>query len=210
MHSASNRAGQGGGGGGPGELAPPLEVRSTKEGWLQYYNHAMHRLVRGHFLMTDVLDDVATAVSALAEWTGVGQIGIAGHSYGGNVALFAAALDERIKYCCVSGAACSYRYKLAHDVGLEMALVIPGFAQHFDLDDLMKCVAPRPLFIVSSEDDALSADADDLVSRARPQFIASGGKAALEHLRTVGGHALDAERHSAIVRWLADRSSEPE
>jgi dienelactone hydrolase len=174
-------------------LAPDLvgfeSRRGPGDGWLQYYNHAMHRLARGELLMTKILRDVSAAVAALGE-----NVGLAGHSHGGNVTLFAAAVDERVAFACASGSLCSYRHKIAHGTGLEMALVIPGVTSQFDLDDLVRCIAPRPLFIVSSEDDAYSADASDVLLRA-------GTNA--EHLRTPGPHALDVQRFEAIVNWLA-------
>lgn len=190
-------------------LAPDAVGFESRRGpggdWLQYYNHAMHRLVRGELLMTTILGDVAAAVTALAE-LGAERTGLAGHSHGGNLTLFAAALDERVAFACASGAACSYREKLAAGTGLEMALVIPGFATRFDVDDLLRCIAPRPTFVVSSDGDPYSADAEDLVRRARPAWVAAGAEGALEHLRTVGPHALDAARHDAIVAWLAARA----
>jgi hypothetical protein len=71
----------------------------------------------------------------------------------------------------------------------------------------MASIAPRRLLIVSAEDDPASADADDLVARARPAFDASGAGAHLEHLRVPGGHALDERRFNAIVEWMDHRTS---
>ena len=59
------------------------------------------------------------------------------------------------------------RHKLANGVGLDMSLIIPGFATHFDLWDVIGRVAPRRLFLVSSDDDPGSADADQLVREAQ-------------------------------------------
>jgi dienelactone hydrolase len=189
-------------------FAPPVRrEHSSAEGWLQYYNQAMHRLACGELLMAKLLSDTASAVSALQSLAGTDRVGLIGHSYGGNVALFAAALDPRVAFACASGAACSYRYKLAHGVGLELALVIPGFAARFDLDDLMRCIAPRRLLVVSSDGDPYSADAGDLVARARPAFEAAGAGAALQHLPAAGPHALDASRFDAIVGWLVNQAA---
>jgi dienelactone hydrolase len=163
----------------------------------------MHRLVRGELLMTRVLADVALAVTVLQKLAGTPRVGVVGHSYGGNVALFAAALDTRLAFACTSGAVCSYRHKLLHGTGLEMALVIPGFAARFDFDDLMRCVAPRALFVVSSDRDPYTADAADLVEASRPAFEAAGAGESLHHLRVEGPHALDERRFAAIVEWLA-------
>ncbi len=185
-------------------LAPLLnpDRGSTEEDWLQYYNHAMHRLAKGELLMRRVLSDVERAVSALRSLGTSSNIGVIGHSYGGNVALFAAALDTRVAFAVSSGAACSYRYKLTHGIGLEMALVIPGFAARFDLDDLIRCVAPRKLLLVSSDQDPLTADADDLVARASPALEREESADRLVHLRTPGPHALDSHRFNAIVDWV--------
>ena len=183
------------------------KAHGTADGWLQYYNHAMHRLVRGELLMTKILADVASAITAVGELASTDRVGVAGHSYGGNVALFAAALDTRIAFACSSGAACSFRHKLAHGTGLEMALVIPGFATRFDQDDLMRCVAPRNLLVVSSDSDPMSADASDLVARARPAYLALDCVEKLQHLRVEGPHALDTLRFTAIVEWLAAQGS---
>lgn len=186
-------------------LAPPLnpDRGSTADDWLQYYNHAMHRLVRGELLMRKVLTNAAQAVSVLAALAPRSSIGILGHSYGGNVALFAAALDTRLAFAVASGAACSYRYKLVHGVPLEMALIIPGFATRFDLDDLLRCVAPRRLFIVSSDADPYSADAADLVAKARPEFENQNCSEHLQHLHVAGAHALDPHRYQAILDWVS-------
>ncbi len=191
-----------------GTVGPRIaKAHGTADGWLQYYNHAMHRLVRGELLMAKVLADVEAAVTAIQDLSGAEQVGLVGHSYGGNVALFAAGLDPRIAFACASGAACSFRHKLAHGTGLEMALVIPGFARHFDIDDLMRCVAPRKLLIVSSDEDPFAADAPDLVAAAKPDFLAAGAEENLQHLRVKGGHALDTHRFSAIVEWLVAQCS---
>jgi len=185
------------------ELGPRIsKPHGTPEGWLQYYNQAMHRLVRGELLMTKLLADIAAAVTALRNTAGTERVGILGHSHGGNLALFAAALDTRVGFVCCSGAACSFRHKLAHGTALEMALVMPGFATRFDFDDLMRCVAPRPLFVVSADQDVYSADAEDLVARALPSFAEAGARQALQHLRVEGLHALDPARFTAIVDWL--------
>ena len=103
----------------------------------------------------------------------------------------------------VSGAACSYRHKFAHGAPREMALVIPDFAAHYDIDDLMRCTAPRELFIVSSDGDPVAADAEDLVRRAPPAYRAFGAEENLTHLRVPGPHPLDQQRFDAIVEWLS-------
>jgi len=186
-----------------GVAVPPLARETPPGDWVQYYNHAMHRIVRGELLMSKLLSDVASGVAALQVLVPTESIGIAGHSFGGNVALFAAALDTRLTFAVSSGSICSFRHKLAHGTALEMALIIPGFASRFDLDDLLLCVAPRKILVVSGDDDPLSADATAVVTRARSAFAELGVPDHLNHVRAQGGHALDRTRFQAIVDWLA-------
>ena len=171
----------------------------------QHYNEMCYRLVRGDTLMRKVLDDSARGISLLCEHPLIDseRIGIMGHSYGGNTVLFHAALDERIRFACSSGAACTYRHKLAHQYGIEMAEVIPGFAARFDIQDLVMCMAPKRVLVVSASDDAASEDADVIVSAARPAWAALGAAERLEHTRYQGTHAITQERFDAIVDWLA-------
>lgn len=192
-------------------LAPFLgKPHSSPEGWLEHYNQMAHRLVKGDLLMRKVLTDSAAALSVLQHLEDVepARIGVLGHSYGGSVALFLAALDSRVAFACSSGAACSYAHKLEHGTALEMSLVIPGFLDRFEIVDLIRCVAPRRLLIVSSEDDPHSADATDLVRDALPAFIAQGCPGHLEHLRVPGPHELDQGRYQAILAWVTAQAKQ--
>jgi dienelactone hydrolase len=190
-------------------LSPPLQrAHSTAEGWLQYYNQMAYRLVRGELLMTKLLEDCATGLSVLQEHTNISRLGVVGHSFGGVLTLFLAALDTRVAFACSSGAVCSFRHKLAAGTGLELSLVIPAFAAHYDFDDLLRCVAPRTIFVVSSDDDPYSADAEELIRNALPEFASQHGADRLQHLRVPGPHALDRTRFEAIVDWTVAQGSQ--
>jgi dienelactone hydrolase len=192
---------------GHASLAPTLtKPGSSADGWLQYYNQMAHRLVSGDLLMRKMLQDAQAAVSVLRRNSPDGlPVGVVGHSMGGGVALFLGALDTRIEFTCSSGAIGSYRQRLASGVGLEMAMVIPGFASRFDLDDVMRCIAPRRLFVVSAEGDPACDDASELIEAVRPAFQQPDGSETLTHLRVRGGHALDQPRFDAIVNWVVSQ-----
>ena len=134
---------------------------------MQHFREMCYRLVQGDTLIRKVLDDSARGISLLQSHPQVdaGRVGMLGHSYGGQTTLFHAALDERICFACASGAAGSYRYKLAHEMGIEMAAVIPGFAARFEIHDLVSCLAPRPALIISATEDAYSMDAGEIKKR---------------------------------------------
>ena len=171
----------------------------------QHYNEMCYRLLRGDTLMRKVLSDSALGISLLCSHPMIDpeRIGLLGHSYGGNTVLFHGALDERIRFACASGAACSYQYKMKHQVGIEMAEVIPGFAARFDIPDLVGCFSPRPLLVVSATEDLASQDAEEIVTAANKACAAIGVTSQIVHKRYEGGHAITRERFEFIVDWLA-------
>ncbi|NJC97772.1 MAG: hypothetical protein C3F07_00295 [Anaerolineales bacterium] len=170
----------------------------------QHYNEMCYRLLRGDTLMHKVLRDSAQAISLLSTHSLVdpARIGILGHSYGGNTVLFHGALDERIRFACASGAACTYQYKMAHQLGIEMAEVIPGFVNHYDIPHLVACFAPRRVLLVSATDDKASQDADRIAAQSQEICTSEGVIAYLEHERAIGGHALTQQRFDNILHWV--------
>src|SRR5262249_15949110 len=117
-------------------LAPPLHrPDSTPDGWLQYYNQMAYRIVLGDLLMRKILDDCSAALSVLEYYSATARLGAIGHSFGGIIALFLSALDTRVAFACSSGAASSFRHKFEHGTALEMSLIIPSVAQHFEISD---------------------------------------------------------------------------
>lgn len=172
--------------------------------WLQHYNEMSYRLAQGDTLMRKVLSDASLAISILCNHPSVenNRIGVLGHSYGGNTVLFQAAMDARIQFACSSGAACTYKTKFRCQTGLEMALIIPGFTQRYDIEDLVKCIYPRKILLVSATEDKYSEDADDIeetiIETCREMEIIDW----VEHYRYIGGHPLTQERFADIVSWI--------
>jgi len=174
----------------------------------QHYNEMCDRLLNGDTLMRKVLSDSAQGISLLRTHPQIDaeNIGILGHSYGGNTVLFHGALDERIYFACSSGAACSYQYKLTHQIGIELAEVIPGFIPRYDIQDLLACFAPRQMLIVSATEDKFSQDADRLVTVAKERCASMAVADHIEHIRYEGGHALTQERFDDILQWVTRRN----
>ena len=174
----------------------------------QHYNEMCYRLLRGDTLMHKVLSDSAQGISLLRAHALVDptRIGMLGHSYGGNTVLFHGALDERIHFACASGAACTYQYKMTHQLAIEMAEVIPGFVTHYDISDLVVCFAPRQVLLVSATNDKASQDAEKIVSESQKTCTSLGMATYIEHQRYEGGHALTQERFDAILQWITERA----
>ncbi|MBQ8799259.1 MAG: prolyl oligopeptidase family serine peptidase [Lachnospiraceae bacterium] len=170
----------------------------------QHFHEMCYRIVTGEFLMKKVLTDAMNGISLLTNlpFVDADRIGTLGHSYGGNTVLFLSALDERISFACASGSACTFEYRMKHGTGIEMASVIPNFHGKYDIDDLVKLVAPRKLLLVSSDEDKYSMDAPEIVEKARKTYEEFGVVQNLEHKRYQGGHALTMERFRDIVEWI--------
>lgn len=174
----------------------------------QHFNEMCYRIIKGEYLMKKVLVDAMNGITLLTNLSYVDnkRIGTLGHSYGGNTVLFLSALDERISFSCASGSACTYENRMKNDVGIEMASVIPNFHGKYDIYDLVSCIAPRRLLILSAEDDKYSKDASYIVEKAGPAYQEFNAVQNLQHKRYTGGHALTKERHDFIVEWIKENA----
>lgn len=172
--------------------------------FLQHYNEMCYRLIKGECLMKKVLDDAMNGISLLTNLAYVDKksIGTLGHSYGGNTVLFLSALDERIAFSCASGSACTYENRMRNNVGIEMASVIPNFYSKYDIFDLVSCIAPRRLLIVSAEDDKYSRDASYIVEKSSRTYLEHKALHNLHHKRYQGGHGLTKERFDFMIEWI--------
>lgn len=170
----------------------------------QHFNEMCYRIIKGDYLMKKVLDDAMNGITLLSNLIYVDnkKIGTLGHSYGGNTVLFLSALDERITFSCASGSACTYENRMINNVGIEMASVIPNFHGKYDIYDLVSCIAPRRLLLVSAEDDKYSKDASYIVGRASSTYLEYDALQNLNHKRYPGGHDLTKERFDFIIEWL--------
>ncbi len=185
-------------------------IDEREDDWLQYFNEMAYRLVSGRLLMTTVLGDAARGLSALIadERIEGSRVGVLGHSYGGNVTIMLAALDERVQFACASGSACSYRQRMLDRTGIELAHVIPGILELGDIGQLVELIAPRPLLLLSATEDRYSADAPEIVRAAARAYSDAGVSRALKHDRAQDGHALTEERFDAIVDWVTAQVNE--
>jgi dienelactone hydrolase len=188
------------------QSGPGTDPRPSDPG--DYLNLMCYRLIRGEVLMSTVLADAGAAHSVLAAQADVEPtlVGVLGHSMGGATALFHAALDDRVCFVVVSGAACTYRHRMERGTGIEAAQVLPGVLNLCDVDHIAGLLAPRPLLLCSATEDEYSHDASAIADAAAAAYRSAGAPEALSHARFHGGHALTEERFTAIVDWVANRA----
>ncbi len=184
-------------------------IDEREDDWRQYFNEMAYRLVSGRLLATTVLGDAACGLSALLadERVDGSKLGAVGHSYGGYVTILLAALDERVRFACASGSACSYKRRMLDRSGIEFSQAIPGILNLADIDGFVGLIAPRPLLLLSATEDRYSADAPEAVQAATGAWEARGAREKLEHVRYKGGHALAPERTEKIIRWVTGQAN---
>jgi dienelactone hydrolase len=183
----------------PDALAFEERNWSNPSGQAEYYELAT-RLVQGKTLLAKCLHDVSVALDYLVTRPEVDpqRIGFIGHSYGGKMAIWAPAFDERIK-ASVSNCGCvSYKHSLVRDTGVQMEFCLPGVLQYGDVEDIVRLVAPRALLLQATLNDVWSRGANALFEYAKSAFPSGKLKLGM----WPGGHVFTPEMRQAAYLFL--------
>lgn len=185
-----------------------IEENKEKD-WLQYFNGMAYRMVKGKLLITAVINEALIATNILANHPKVNAntIGVIGHSYGGNTTLFQAAIDDRIKFACASGAACSYKNKIENETGLEMALIIPDVLNTFDIEDVVASSSSKHLLLLAATEDKYSKNAKEITLNAQKQLSTLNEENNIALKEFEGAHPLTQERFDYIIDWIVGKAS---
>lgn len=133
------------------------------------------RLVKGSTLLAKVLHDVSVGLDYLESRPEVDKtkIGFIGHSYGGRMAIWAPAIDKRIK-ASVSNCGCvNYKDSLARNIGIQMEFCVPNIMHYGDLEDIVRMVSPTPLYISATDNDKWSIGAQKIYKYSKSAFANS-------------------------------------
>lgn len=184
-----------------------FEERNWSEipGQAEYYELAS-RLVRGQTLLGKVLHDVRVALDYLTTRREVDErrIGFIGHSYGGRMAIWAAALDDRIK-AAVSNCGCvNYKNSLTRETGIQMEFCVPGVLGIGDVEDVLRMAAPRAVLIQAATNDKWSRGAQDMFDSVQSTF--PDGQ--LELRLWPGGHLFSKDMRDTAYAFLSRHLNE--
>lgn len=106
-------------------------------------------MVQGRTMVAKALHDVSIAIDLLETMPEVdcARIGFLGHSYGGRMAIWAPAIDQRFR-ASVSNCGCvNYKNSLVREAGIQMEFCVPGILRVGDVEDVVGLIAPRALRI---------------------------------------------------------------
>jgi len=145
----------------------------------------------GKVLIAENLRDAFWSVELLARHKDVDakRLGCVGLSYGGRMAMLAAALEPRIRVAAVSGAlnVMQERVQGRYSCGAQ---VIPGLLEYGDVPEIGSLIAPRPcVWEVGARDSLIAPNwADNALKRMRRAYAALGAEDQLIVDRFDGGH----------------------
>ncbi len=113
-------------------------------------------LLLGRTLLAERVWDVSRAIDCISFFpeADTDKILITGNSGGGTATFYSACFDRRIKLCVPNCAFCPYPESIL-DIHHCICNYIPSAYRYFDMQDLACLVAPRPLAIISGEDDPI-------------------------------------------------------
>ncbi len=103
----------------------------------------------GRTYMGWCVENAVSALTVLQRWPGIdpSRIGVIGFNMGGRLAMFMAALDERVYAAVLSGMFNQERARLITGHMLNAAEVVPGLSTHMEDEDIMAAAAPKRLYV---------------------------------------------------------------
>ena len=133
------------------------------------------------------------------------RIGATGMSMGCTRAWWLAAIDDRPQ--AIVGVACFTRYSelLAHSSSHGIYYFVPGILKHFDTEAIFACVAPRPMLMLSGDQDRNAPpDGIEVLEKKLAAVYTLHGKP--ENFQSVlyqnTGHEYLPEMRIAMVAWF--------
>lgn len=133
------------------------------------------------------------------------RIGMMGISGGGTITLYAAALDDRIRACLLSGSFCTFRdsiYAISHCIDNY----VPGILRWFEMADVAALIAPRHLFVENGSDDPIFPEAGvrAALKQVESAYGAYGVPDRVDHAFFPAGHQFDgAAAFRKFGAWLS-------
>lgn len=182
-----------------------VAVRWFGESYGESYSEAVANVALRHPGSTGMgkwVSDARRVVDFIETLPGVdaSRIGIIGHSLGGKMALYAAAMEPRIRAVVSSEPGIGFSFTNYEDywyLGDRIASAPPGTDQH----ELLALIAPRPFLLIGGE----SSDKDEswhYINAAGAVYEQHGQPRNIGYINHRAGHTPTAESIVAAFEWL--------
>jgi len=135
-------------------LAPDVRGFGETGSWYDHQRVSGSMLLFGEVALGLFVGDAFRAMDVLAAEATVDpkRIGTGGMSLGGEIALFHAALDERVRTVVVQGFLSTFRNALTKRVH-DICQYVPGLGVELEIEEVTALVAPRPMLFVTGRKD---------------------------------------------------------
>jgi len=169
---------------------------------------AMNALLWGRTLQGRIASDLHACVSVLSADPRVdpSRIFAAGHSFGGQEAIWTTVIDDRISGCLSSCGFSLVRLIAERNISHNMALYVPGLLPHLDFDEVLLGLGSRPFYAIAAEADAIYPVDGVRAAEARSQ--AAGRSASQNRFQYLEGpHAFATMAVRQGLEWLTASSA---
>ena len=164
-------------------------------------SRACSRLLSDRMTAHQAVQDAKFALQLFSDTPAVDaeRVGIFGHAVNANAALVATALFPQIRYACVSALAFSGTCPGVEPSANDDNRTSPAV----DLPTAARCLAPRRILLLSSDEDTCAGDCDAIFEIASESFAACEHPDRLMRLHTSGAAVFGHVRRDAMLCWLA-------
>lgn len=192
-----------------GRQRDPADV-AAGPGQSSCYNAALWGMMLGQPLLGRRVADIGRATDYLATRPEVdaARIGVMGISGGGMVALFAAALDERLRAAAISGYLSTFRDSVL-SIRHCLCNYVPGLLAEAEMYDVAALLAPRPLVVEAGTHDPIFPIDSVRYSydRVRRSYALLGAEERMASDFFDGDHRISgAVAYDFLWRWLGERA----
>jgi pimeloyl-ACP methyl ester carboxylesterase len=179
---------------------------SDGDGYDLAYNFHLFalRLLRGETLLRKVIWDVSRGIDYLETRSEVDSrfIGFVGYGYGGRMALWATAMEPRIKAAVAHCGVITYREHIKRGDWFQVEFVVPRLMQVADVHHILSLIAPRPFLLSTTDGDDQSADAIEIYQKTLPIYEKQGTANRMALYRYRGAQAFAPHMRTNAYNWL--------
>ena len=161
-------------------------------------------MLRGETLLKKVLWDVSRGLDYLETRTEVDPhfIGFMGVGYGAKMALWASAMDHRIRVAVAHGGVVTYREHIKRGDWFQAEFVVPRLMQVADMHHLLSMIAPRIFLLSTAGSDLATTDALEIYQKALPVYDKYGAANRVSLYRYSSNNGFEPFMRYNAYEWL--------
>jgi dienelactone hydrolase len=186
-----------------GERRPPNSNGESFDLAYSYHQLAL-RLLRGETLLKKVLWDVSRGIDYLETRSEIDSrfVGFIGYDYGAKMAMWATAMEPRIRAAVAHGGIITYREHIKRGESFQAEFIVPRLMQVADIHHILSLIAPRPILISMADGDLAGNDALDIYHKTLPVYEKQGATNRVALYRYRGNNVFEPHMRFKAYEWL--------